>query len=264
MKKLFLLSLMLFMPLVAQASAGPAIQLDSMQADATDKASLQRGMQTYVNYCLGCHTAQYQRYIRAAEDLHIPEELVTEHLIFGDQKIGDQMTSVMDPKLAAQWFGAAPPDLTNEVNLRGADWIYTYLRSFYVDESRPYGVNNVVYPAVGMPNVLAELQGIQSKSCGEVAQLDVHGVALMDSLTGALITEQSCEIFTVAEGTGTMTPAEFDTTIYDLTNFMAYMAKPYKSDSQRIGLWAVLFCIMMTILFYFLKKEYWRDISSQV
>ena len=260
MKKLFLLTLVMLLPVFAQASAGPAIQLDSMQADATDKASLQRGMQTYVNYCLGCHTAKYQRYIRAAEDLDIPEDLMTEHLIFGDQKIGEQMTSAMDPKLAAKWFGATPPDLTNEVNLRGADWVYTYLRTFYVDESRPYGVNNVVYPAVGLPNVLAELQGVQSKTCGDVAIVDLHGAAVMDAQTGEPMTEQSCEIFSIAEGTGSMTPAEFDATIYDLTNFMAYMAKPYKSDSQRIGLWAVLFCIMMTILFYFLKKEYWRDV----
>ena len=260
MKKLFLISLILMMPMFAQASGGPSIELDSMEADASDKSSLQRGMQTYVNYCLGCHTAKYQRYIRAAEDLHIPEDLVIEHLIFSDQKIGDQMTSAMDPKLAAQWFGATPPDLTNEINLRGTDWVYTYLRSFYADESRPYGVNNVVYPAVGMPNVLADLQGIQIKGCGEVTKLDDHGTAVIDSLTGEALTEQSCELLSVAEGSGTMTPAQFDAAMYDLTNFMAYMSKPYKSDSQRIGLWAILFCLMMTVLFYFLKKEFWRDV----
>jgi len=112
MKKLFLLSLMLMMPAFAQAAV-TGVQLDSIETDASDHASLQRGMKTYVNYCLGCHTAQYQRYIRAAEDLHMPLDLVTEHLIFGDQKIGEQMTSAMDPKVSAKWFGAAPPDLTN-------------------------------------------------------------------------------------------------------------------------------------------------------
>ena len=163
-------------------------------------------------------------------------------------------------QLRSSSFGAPPPDLTNEVNLRGADWVYTYLRSFYADDSRPYGVNNVVYPAVGMPNVLAELQGVQSKTCGEIAKFDDHGAVVIDSLTGEPVTEQSCEVFSVAEGTGSMTPAQFDATIYDLTNFMAYMSKPYKSDSQRIGLWAILFCLMMTVLFYFLKKEFWRDV----
>ena len=259
MKKLFLLSLMLMMPAFAQAAV-TGVQLDSIETDASDHASLQRGMKTYVNYCLGCHTAQYQRYIRAAEDLHMPLDLVTEHLIFGDQKIGEQMTSAMDPKVSAKWFGAAPPDLTNEVNLRGADWVYTYLRTFYADDSRPYGVNNVVFPSVGMPNVMAELQGIQSKSCGQVTKYDAHGVPVIDSLTGKAMTEQSCEILSVAEGSGSMTPAQFDATVYDLTNFMTYMAKPYKTDSQRIGLWAILFCLMMTALFYFLKKEFWRDV----
>jgi len=260
MKKLFLLSMMLFMPVFAQASAGPSVQLDSVQMDATDHASLQRGMKTYVNYCLGCHTAQYQRYIRAAEDLHIPAELVAEHLIHSDQKVGEQMTNAMDPKLAAKWFGAAPPDLTNEVNLRGADWVYTYLRSFYADDSRPYGVNNVVFPSVGMPNVLAELQGIQTKGCAQVEQHDAHGAAVIDSATGNVLTVESCEVLSIAEGTGSMNQAQFDATVYDLTNFMAYMAKPYKTDSQRIGLWAILFCLMMTAVFYFLKKEYWRDV----
>jgi len=260
MKKLILLSLMLIMPAFAVASAGPKVALDHIQTDAADKASLQRGMKTYVNYCLGCHTAQYQRYIRAAEDLHMPAELVAEHLIFSDQKVGEQMTNAMDSKLAADWFGAPPPDLTNEVNLRGADWVYTYLRSFYVDDSRPYGVNNVVFPSVGMPNVLLELQGVQSKACAQVPKYDEHGSAVIDSLTGKALTVESCEVLTVAEGTGSMNQAQFDATVYDLTNFMSYMAKPYKSDSQRIGMWAILFCLLMTLVFYFLKKEFWRDV----
>ncbi|MGY8861881.1 MAG: cytochrome c1 [Pseudomonadales bacterium] len=260
MKKLFLLSLMMMMPMFAQAAA-TGVQLDSIQVDASDKASLQRGMKTYVNYCLGCHTSEYQRYIRAAEDLHMPPELVVEHLIFSGQKVGEQMTNAMDPKLAANWFGAAPPDLTNEVNLRGADWVYTYLRSFYADDSRPYGVNNVVFPSVGMPNVLSELQGVQSKACGQVTEYDAHGAAVIDSLTGKPMTVESCEILSVAQGSGSMTPAEFDATIYDLTNFMAYMSKPYKTDSQRIGMWAILFTLLMTVVFYFLKKEFWRDVK---
>jgi len=261
MKKLFLLSLMLVMPLFAQTSVASAgVQLDNIQVDAEDKASLQRGMKTFVNYCLGCHTAQYQRYSRAAEDLHMPEKLVVEHLIFSDQKVGQQMTNAMDSKLAADWFGAPPPDLTNEVNLRGADWVYTYLRSFYVDDSRPYGVNNVVFPSVGMPNVMLELQGIQSMTCAQVPQHDAHGVAVIDSLTGKALTQESCDVLSVAEGTGSMNQAQFDATVYDLTNFMAYMSKPYKTDSQRIGMWAILFSLLLTVIFYFLKKEFWRDV----
>jgi ubiquinol-cytochrome c reductase cytochrome c1 subunit len=112
-----------------------------------------------------------------------------------------------------------------------------------------------------MPNVLSELQGVQSKTCGQVTEYDAHGAAVIDSLTGKPMTVESCEILSVAQGSGSMTPAEFDATIYDLTNFMAYMSKPYKTDSQRIGMWAILFTLLMTVVFYFLKKEFWRDVK---
>ena len=125
--------------------------------DAKNKASLQRGAQIYMNYCLGCHSLKYARYKKVSEDLEIPLDMFQENLIFGDQKMGDLIKIGMDPKEAKEWFGNAPPDLTLEAGLRGSDWIYTYLTSFYVDESRPLGVNNKVYENVGMPHVLIDM-----------------------------------------------------------------------------------------------------------
>ena len=127
--------------------------------NAKDKASLQRGAQVYMNYCLGCHSLKYARYKKVSEDLEIPLSMFQENLIFGDQKMGDLIQVGMDPKEAKEWFGNAPPDLTLEAGLRGPDWIYTYLTSFYIDESRPLGVNNKVYENVGMPHVLIDMQG---------------------------------------------------------------------------------------------------------
>jgi ubiquinol-cytochrome c reductase cytochrome c1 subunit len=260
MKKLLLVSALILAPVFALAAGGSNVKLDHIEVDATNHESLQRGMQLYVNYCLGCHSAQYQRYERAARDLEIPADLVLEHLVHSGQKIGEQMTNAMDADQAQGWFGAPPPDLTNEVNLRGADWVYTYLRSFYVDESRPYGVNNVVYPNVGMPNVLAEVQGIQRKGCGQVPMVDDSGKTVFDTLTGKPMTEQSCEVLLVDEGTGELTPAEFDQAMYDLTNFLAYTSKPYLQESKSLGVKVILFLLFMTVIFYFLYKEYWRDI----
>jgi len=259
MKKLLIIGVMLLSPVVALAAGGGNVHLDHIKVDATNQESLQRGMQLYVNYCLGCHSAQYQRYERAATDLQIPSDLMLEHLVTSDQKIGEQMTNAMDAKQAKAWFGAPPPDLTNEVNLRGADWVYTYLRSFYVDESRPYGVNNVVFPSVGMPNVLAEVQGIQRQACGQVAMMD-NGKPVFDTLTGKPMTTQKCDILVVDEGTGSMTPAEFDQAAYDLTNFLAYTSKPYLQESESLGIKVIIFLLFMTLVFYFLYKEYWRDI----
>ncbi|MFV2091113.1 MAG: cytochrome c1, partial [Pseudomonadales bacterium] len=133
-----------------------------MNPDLQNLPSLQNGWRLYTNYCLGCHSLKYQRYERTADDLGVPHDIVLEQLIFSGQKIGEQMTTAMDPEMAKNWFGAPPPDLTMVARLRGVDWLYNYLRTFYLDESRPFGVNNKVFPNVGMPKVLHELQGTQT------------------------------------------------------------------------------------------------------
>ena len=252
MKKFIIAIMMALLPMAVSA-AGAKAPLDHMEADHTNKASLQRGMQTFVNYCMGCHSADYQRFERAAVDLEIPVELVEENLIFGNQKVGQQMTISMQKAEAAEWFGTAPPDLTLEARLRGESWLYTYLRSFYKDESRPWGVNNVTFPDVGMPNVLEGLQGVQSNHCTKDEL--VHEEKKIDPLTGL----QMGGCLTIAEK-GTQSVEEFDKTVYDLVNFMSYMGNPVKLESQAIGTKVLIFLAIFFVFAYALKKEYWRDV----
>jgi ubiquinol-cytochrome c reductase cytochrome c1 subunit len=252
MKKLILMAFMTLVSNSLLAAGGMNVKLQDANIDVQDEQSRQQGMKTFVNYCLGCHSAQYQRYERAAEDLGMPVDLVLEHLVFSDQKVGEHMTNAMRSNQAAEWFGAPPPDLTNSVNLRGADWVYSYLLSFYADSDRPYGVNNTVFENVGMPNVLAELQGIQERVCQTTSNEDKHNNEQSDV--------SSCQL-KVKASTGVMTQVEFEQTVRDLTNFMAYMSNPNAAASKRIGIYTILFLLLLTTLFYFLYKEYWRDIK---
>ncbi|HIP75600.1 MAG TPA: cytochrome c1, partial [Psychromonas hadalis] len=177
--------------------------------------------------------------------LDIPEELMRENLIFTDSKIGDLMVNSMDKKDAASWFGAPPPDLTLESRLRGPDWIYSYLHSFYVDESAPFSVNNRVFPDVGMPHVLEELQGIQSPIFETYEEDGVE----YKRITG-LKTNES----------GEMSSDEYDEAVLDLVNFMHYAGEPNKLERESMGVWVVAFLLVLFVLSYFLKKEYWRGI----
>ena len=152
MKK-FILALLAVVPMLALA-AGPSVNLDKANNDLSDKESLKRGFESYINYCLGCHQLQYQRYNRTFEDLGISEADGVANYMYTGKKAGDHITNTMPAKEAAKWFGSAPPDLTLEARLRSPDWIYTYLRSFYVDPNRPFGVNNTVFKDVGMPHCL--------------------------------------------------------------------------------------------------------------
>ncbi len=219
-------------PVLAFA-AGPSIPLDSANNDLADKESLKRGFKSYINYCLGCHELQYQRYNRTFADLGISDEEGAAEWMYTGEKVGDHIKNTMPAKEAAKWFGAAPPDLTLEARFRSPDWIYTYLRSFYVDEARPFGVNNKVFKDVGMPHVLQNLQGIRT--------MDENGV------------------LSPASG-GTMTEQEYDAFVRDLTNFLEYVGEPNKLERKNLGKWVIGFLFILFILSYFLKKEYWRDV----
>jgi ubiquinol-cytochrome c reductase cytochrome c1 subunit len=253
MKKIIIAFTMMLLPALAQA-AGGGVHLDKIEVDFSNKASLQRGMATYVNNCLGCHSMKYQRYLRTAEDIGVSPELMKEHLIFGDQKVGAQITNTMPKDGSAKWFGTAPPDLTLETKLKGSDWVYTYLRSFYQDDSRPWGVNNAVFKDVGMPNVLGYLQGVQLNNCS--AEELVHQNSEIDPLTGVEI--GGC--YSLVEGSGEQNKAEFDKTVYDLVNFMSYIGAPHTMDSQSMGVNVLIFLFIFFFFTYALKKEYWRDI----
>ena len=228
--------------------------------DPKDKASLQRGAQIYMNYCLGCHSLKYARYKQVSEDLEIPLDLFQENLIFGDQKIGDLIQVGMDSKEAKEWFGNAPPDLTLEAGLRGADWVYTYLTSFYIDESRPLGVNNKVYENVGMPHVLVGMQGTSRSVCKDMPLIADNGGIKQDPLTGEQLFFQKCGFLEVDEGTGEMSPQEFDKAMQDLTNFLAYMTDPLKVERESIGTYTLLYLFIFTMLSYLLYREFKKDL----
>ncbi|MCP4322859.1 MAG: cytochrome c1 [Psychromonas sp.] len=244
MKKL-MIALVAMLPIFAFA-AGGNVHLDKANYDLADKASLQSGAKLFMNYCFACHATQYQRYGRVASDLGISEQLMKENLIFTESKIGDLMFNSMDKKEAAKWFGAPVPDLTLVARVRGADWIYTYLRSFYADKSRPFGVNNTVFPDVGMPHVLEGLQGISTPTV-EVTT-DAKGI------------EHKKVVALTSDESGEMSSDEYDEAVLDLVNFLVYAGEPNKLERQEMGIWVLAFLFVLFIVSYLLKKEYWRDI----
>jgi ubiquinol-cytochrome c reductase cytochrome b subunit len=232
------------------------VACEHFEPDFDDKASLQRGAKYFVNYCMGCHSANFSRFSRVAEDLEIPEKLVAENLIFGDQKIGETMGIAMAPKKSKAWFGATPPDLSLETRARTSEWVYTYLLSFYKDDTRPTGVNNKVFPNVGMPHVLLELQGLPE--CATGPHRDIHGRTERDKLGEPKMVE--CGKLEVGKVKGTMTPAEYTEAVGDLVNFMTYLAEPGAARRESMGWYVLGFLSVFFICVLLLNREYWKDV----
>lgn len=245
---------------------------DHIDVDANNKASLQSGAKMYMNYCMACHGMKYARYERTANDIGVPVELFEGNLKFegmsgeidGTARIGDLMENAMPEPMAKRWFGAAPPDLTLVARSRGTDWLYTYLRNFYIDPSRPYGVNNKVFKDVGMPHVMLDLQGVTECSPGPVVAK--NGGIKRDPLTGEEMLYDAdgkalnpCGRLAVTEE-GAMTAAEYDQAIYDLVNFMAYTAEPMVEERKRLGVYVLLFIALFFVFAYLLNREYWKDV----
>ncbi|CAM3980055.1 cytochrome c1 [Vreelandella rituensis] len=254
MKKQLFALLFALMPFTAWGAPAGDVP-HSMTPDLQDQESLQRGMQLYVNYCMGCHSLEHQRFARAAEDLGMPQDLVEDNLIFSSSlAFNDQMHNAMQNEDGENWFGAAPPDLTLRSRVRGNDWIYSYLLSFYKDPSRPSGVNNTVFELVAMPNVLEPLQGVQEKVCAATDH-PVEGAEL-DPLTGKY---QACGVLQVTQP-GSMEPEEFEEVAYDLTNFLAYVGEPSKLQAQALAPKVLIFIFIFGVIAYLLKREYWRDV----
>jgi len=234
---------------------------DNVDIDHQDLASLQRGVKLYMNYCFGCHSLEYARYNRVAEDLGIPERLFMENLVFGDQKPGDLMTISMQSEDSAKWFGVSPPDLTLVTSLRSSEWVYTYLKSFYVDNSRPLGVNNKVYENVGMPNVLANLQGIQRSVCKLVPEVAANSGLKQDPVNGEILYKEKCGFLEVDSNSGELDEETFNENLKDLTNFLAYMADPIKSERESLGIYVILYLILFTIFSYLLYREFKKEVN---
>ncbi len=222
------------------AAASEDVPLDDVYVNLSDTASLQRGARLFINYCLSCHSASYMRYRQMGEDLGIGEDLLKENLLFAGEKPGDLMQATMPPKYAKQWFGVVPPALTLSARVRRPDWMYTYLRSFYLDPGSPSGWNNTLFRNVAMPHVLYELQGSQR---------------LASDGGGA----NGKPVFELMRP-GQMTPSEYDNAVRDLTNFLVYLGEPVKLQRNFIGVFVMLFLVILLVLSYALKKEYWKEI----
>lgn len=245
MKNLIIALIIGLLPLSANA-AGGGMKNMTVDIDLENKSSLQRGAQLFSNYCLSCHSANYMRYNRMATDLGLTDKQVEDNLMFAGEKVGETMTVAMTKEDGKAWFGTKVPDLTVITRSRGSDWLYTYLMTFYVDESRPFGMNNQRFPAVGMPHVLWELEGLKKPVYETHAG---HGGKEEKTIVG---------FETVVPGK--MSAVEYDSAMKDLVNFMTYMGEPMKLERQRWGVLAMIFLALLFVVAYALKKEYWRDI----
>ena len=255
MKKtiLALLACLSFLGSAVASSEGPA--WDTFPADrVTDMAALQRGARLFVNYCLNCHSASYMRYNRL-RDIGLTEQQIKDNLVFTGAKVGDLMKNSIDPKDAKEWFGGVPPDLTLITRSRaepgkgtGADYVYTYLRSFYRDEKKATGWNNTVFPNVAMPNVLWQLQGQQRALF--VEEKDPHDEGKVT------------HVFRGFEpiSAGTMAPEEFSAAMADLTAYLQWMSEPSQLSRVRLGVWVMIFLAVFSLIAWRLNASYWKDI----
>lgn len=246
------IALTLGFALAALPAAGSAAEagglLQAARNDVSNVASLQRGARNFVNYCLGCHSAKYVRYNRLATDLGLSEAQVMQNLMFTGERPHDTMRIAMKTEDARHWFGTQPPDLSLIARARGADYLYTFLKSFYLDPTRTTGVNNTMLPGTAMPHVLWELQGYQ-KAVYE-GQSDAAHDAVHKKFTGFELVQK-----------GSLTPQEYDQFVRDTVNFLDYIGEPVQLKRQSLGLKVLAFLAVFFLFAYFLKKEYWKDVK---
>jgi ubiquinol-cytochrome c reductase cytochrome c1 subunit len=256
MKKI-ILSLLLALGLVGGAAANEGgIQWDKFPLEkVSDVASLQNGAKLFVNYCLNCHSASFMRYNRM-RDLDLSEDQIKKNLLFATDRVGEVMKTSIDPKLAKDWFGTTPPDLSviarsrSGANGTGADYLYTYLRSYYRDPSKPTGWDNRAFPNVAMPHVLWELQGIR-EALPQVEVKDPHN-------EGKTIHQWAGYGPLVG---GTLKPVEFDSNVADLVAFMVWMSEPAQFTRVRVGVWVLLFMGLFIVIAWRLNAVYWKEVK---
>ncbi len=231
----------------AIAGAAEALLTERANIDVSNVASLQRGARNFVNYCMGCHSAQYVRYNRLGQDLQITEQQLIDNLMFAAQKPQETMTVAMRRDDASRWFGVAPPDLSLIARNRGVDYLFNFLRGFYADPSRPTGVNNLLLPNAAMPHVLWELQGTQAAIFSE------------EGGDGGASQTTFKEFRQITPGK--LSPEEYDHFVRDTVNFLAYVGEPMQLERQRLGVWVLAFLLVFGILAYLLKQEIWKDVK---
>jgi ubiquinol-cytochrome c reductase cytochrome c1 subunit len=251
MKK-FVLSLIAALGLIGGAHASSdGLAWDKAPVNTSDTASLQNGAKLFVNYCLSCHSAAFMRYNRL-QDIGFTTEQIKDNLLFTTDKVGETMKAAIDPKQAKEWFGANPPDLTLVARSRaghggtGADYLYTFLRTFYVDEAKATGWNNLTFPSVGMPHVLWELQG-KRRPVYETVEEHGHEVHVFKGW------EQVTP--------GALTPLQYDQAVGDLVNFLQWMGEPAQTTRVRVGVWVLMFLLVFTLIAWRLNAAYWKDVK---
>jgi ubiquinol-cytochrome c reductase cytochrome c1 subunit len=243
--KRIIFTLTLLLPALAIAST--ELHLEKAPTDINNKAALQEGAKLYVNYCMGCHSLNYARFERTGKDLGLTEDEVKQNLMFTADKIGETMTVPMTKADGVNWFGVAPPDLSVTARSRGVDWIYNYLLGFYLDPAKPTGVNNLIFKDVAMPHVLWERQGWQKPVYETVT----------DEAGQAHQVIKSLEPVNKADAAKA---EKYRQDVLNLTTFLEYIGEPAKLERQRLGLWVLIYLVILTIVAYALKKEYWRDV----
>jgi ubiquinol-cytochrome c reductase cytochrome c1 subunit len=239
------------------------IHMEPALYNRLDIASQQRGLRTFVNYCLNCHSAKYMRYNRLT-DLGIDISMIQDNLMFATSKVGETMNIALTPRDAKAFFGTVPPDLTVEARVRGANWLYNYLLGFYKDDTAPTGWNNLVFPGVAMPHVLYELSGTNTLVTTEfkeeeeaiAAALAAKGVVVMAPGKGGTHLVKTLTI----DKPGTLTPVQYRAMIGDLVNFMEYMAEPAKNQRVSLGLIVLLYLVVLWVFAYWMKREFWKDV----
>ncbi len=247
----------------ARAASGVDIRMEPAQINRLDLASQQRGLRTFVNYCLNCHTAKYMRYNRLT-DLGLTDAQIRDNLMFATDKIGETMSVAMRPADAKAWFGVTPPDLTVEARVRGVEWLYNYFLAFYKDETAPSGWNNLIFPNVAMPHVLAEQSGtnrlvtkeFKDYEQAQAAALAAKGIVLLGPGKDRTFVVQTIAL----DSPGTLGPVEYQRMVADLVNFLDYMGEPAKNQRMRIGLVALLYLGVLFFFAYWMKREYWKDV----
>jgi ubiquinol-cytochrome c reductase cytochrome c1 subunit len=235
--------LVLSVAFAGAASAQHEVELESANNNVANTASLQRGAKYFVNYCLGCHSAQYVRYNRLAQDLQLSEEQLIDNLMFTGERPFDTMANTMRPEDSERWFGISPPDLSLIARSRGTDYLYTFLQSFYLAPDRLTGVDNLVLPGTAMPHVLWQLQGTQRAVFAD----DEHGTEVFDKFE--------------AVTPGQLDEEEFENVVRDIVNFLDYIAEPIKRERQQLGIRVIGFLLVFLLIAYMLKKEIWKDVK---
>lgn len=232
---------------VDASAAGSSVDLEHADIDRDNIASLQRGGRNFMNYCSGCHSAQYVRYNTIAKSLDLSEEQLLDNLMFNADKAFETIQASMSPDDAKRWYGVTPPDMSLIARSKGVDYIYNFLKGFYVSQSSPTGVDNLVLAGTSMPHVLWELQGYQA------AKFSSH-----ENEDGSVTT--SFEGFDVLSA-GTMDAEQYDEFVRDTVNFLAYIAEPVRSDRRKLGVWVLMFLIFFYVVASMLKKQIWKDVS---